>query len=167
MAVKVTGKKNLYKILVVGDSPYPVSDDGPNFFILDTTGGDITVNLPTLADNLGRPLHFLKIVAANIATLDGEGAETIDGVTTHIMYRNRRAVDIEARAAEWTMTKGAPKLGCQRVDVTIPKRPVANPPGEGLEDGFPTLDFNDTVDESVFLMWRLSNEYYTSGRVII
>lgn len=58
-------------------------------------------------------------------------------------------------------------ISCERVDVTRPNPSVANPPAVGNEDGFPTLDFDKTTEESTFLMWRLSDLYYTSGVVRI
>lgn len=52
--------------------------------------------------------------------------------------------------ADWP--RGSPVIGwwCHNIDVTIPKRPLANPPGEGTEDGFYTLDFDKNTEESVF-----------------
>jgi hypothetical protein len=170
VAPLLSGHKNTYKELLVGDSPYTIPDGGPDYFLLNTTGGDITVNLPTNADNKGRVLHFLKTSASNVATLDGEGAELIEGAITLKMHRHRRAVGITPRSSgttEWTTLYGGIKLSSHPVDLSIPKRPAANPPNEGTEDGFPTLDFDDTTDESVFLMWQLSKEYFTAGRVIV
>lgn len=51
------------------------------------------------------------------------------------------------------------------VDLAIPRRPVANPPGEGNKDGFPTLDFDDTQDESIYLDLHLNHGYADAGAV--
>lgn len=52
-------------------------------------------------------------------------------------------------------------------DIAIPKRPVANPPNEGTEGGFPTLDFDDGTEESIFLSFHLPHDYKTSGMLHI
>lgn len=52
--------------------------------------------------------------------------------------------------ADWPVGNTIIGWWCHNIDVTVPKRPLANPPGEGTEDGFPTLDFDKTTDESVF-----------------
>jgi len=51
------------------------------------------------------------------------------------------------------------------INIAIPKRPVANPPGEGTEGGFPTLDFDDTTEESIFLSFELPHDYKTAGMI--
>ncbi len=47
------------------------------------------------------------------------------------------------------------------------RRPVANPPGESLEDGFPCHDYNDTTDESVFKHVELTHGYAAAGLIHI
>lgn len=69
-----------------GDSPYTLADnDGIGFLRCDTSSAAITVNLPTAADNKDRVI-FIKNsdTGANgkDLTIDGEGAETIDGAAT-------------------------------------------------------------------------------------
>ena len=39
------------------------------------------------------------------------------------------------------------------------KKGVGNPPADGLEDGFPTLDFDDGVDEEVFFKFKVPRKY--------
>jgi hypothetical protein len=39
------------------------------------------------------------------------------------------------------------------------KRGVGNPPDEGLEDGFPTLDFDDTTEQEVFIVVHSPHDY--------
>jgi len=45
------------------------------------------------------------------------------------------------------------------VQISTMKRGVGNPPGEGLEDGFPTLDFDDAVEQEVFILVHTPHEY--------
>lgn len=51
--------------------------------LFDTTGGALTATLPAAADHVGR-LYVLKNIGAgiNALTVDGDGSETIDGLTT-------------------------------------------------------------------------------------
>lgn len=58
-----------------------------------------------------------------------------------------------------------PVIEDNNIDLSIPKRPVANPPAEGTEDGFPTLDFDDGTDESVFIMFHLPHTYADGGQI--
>jgi len=51
------------------------------------------------------------------------------------------------------------------IDLAIPKRPAANPPAEGTEASFPTLDFDDTVDESILVVYHLKENYASAGTV--
>lgn len=170
MGYRQSTQQHLYKELLVGDSPYTVLDGDPDYFFLNTTGGDITVVLPTIADNIGRVLHFLKTSGSNIATLDGEGIELIDAEADHNLYRHRRYVEITPRTSgttEWTIIVGGPKGMCHHVDVTIPKKPLANPPDDEDIDGFPTLDFDKATDESIFIHYELPANYYHGGAIAI
>lgn len=51
------------------------------------------------------------------------------------------------------------------IDITTPRRPVVNPPGQGTENGFPTLDYDDTIEESILLEFHLPHGYASSGLV--
>lgn len=51
------------------------------------------------------------------------------------------------------------------IDITLPRRPTANPPAQGNEDGFDTLDFDDTTDESIFAEMHLHHDYAAAGLV--
>lgn len=53
------------------------------------------------------------------------------------------------------------------IDITVPRRPVANPPGQGVEGGFPTLDYDDTAEESIFLEFHLPHNYASGGALDI
>lgn len=57
------------------------ADDRLIYF--DTTGGDITADLPDAASfEPWTPFAFVKTVAANTLTLDPDGAQTFDGAST-------------------------------------------------------------------------------------
>jgi hypothetical protein len=48
-----------------------------------------------------------------------------------------------------------------QVQISQMKRGVGNPPGENIEDGFPTLDFDDTNEEEVFILVHSPHDHAT------
>ena len=78
-----------------------VTLDGQDFTIIcDTSSNTITVNLPALANHLGRIFHIKCDDATNDVTLDGNASETIDGATTQtVTYPN--TIRIQAASDEW------------------------------------------------------------------
>jgi len=66
----------------------------------NTSGGNITVNLPTLSGNLSRVLIIKKIHPSNTVTIDGAGSETIDGDTVQAL-NDLGCITIMADATEW------------------------------------------------------------------
>ena len=82
------------------DSPYTASVTR-NIFC-DATSGAITVNLPTISGNTGRQYTIKKIdSSANAVTVDGSGAETIDGSTTAVINSQYESITIQATSSEW------------------------------------------------------------------
>lgn len=49
--------------------------------LVDTSGGPITVTLPVAADRVGKQFD-IKNIGTGVATIDGDGSETIDGSLT-------------------------------------------------------------------------------------
>lgn len=47
----------------------------------NTSGGNITVNLPAASGNTGR-FYYIKNTGSGVVTIDGNGSETIEGETT-------------------------------------------------------------------------------------
>jgi len=45
------------------------------------------------------------------------------------------------------------------IQISTMKKGVGNPPADGLEDGFPTLDFDDAVEQEVFVLVHSPHEY--------
>ncbi len=69
----------------VSSSPYTMA---ASEFILavDASGGSRLINLPAAATALPRPYYIKKIdTSGNAMTVDGDGAETIDGEPTIVM----------------------------------------------------------------------------------
>jgi hypothetical protein len=63
------------------DSPYTITDISEDNIIVDTSGGDVDITMPTLADNEGRIIKIFHETDGNDLNVDGEGAETIEGLT--------------------------------------------------------------------------------------
>lgn len=83
------------------DSPYTVAT-GVDVVLADATGGAITVNLPPAANATNRVLRVKKIDASgNAVTVDGDGAETIDGAATQALAAQYDALTIFSDGTSW------------------------------------------------------------------
>jgi hypothetical protein len=76
--------------------------DDPTWFIeCDATLGNISTTLPLVADKKGRLLEVKLMSAANGCYLDGNGAETIDGITGQAITTQYNIISLIAGATEW------------------------------------------------------------------
>ena len=82
---------------------YTILDDDHYTEVWITTGAsDITITLPTLADNADRKIKIRKVDSgAGTVIVDGEGSETINGETTHTIYNQYGWADVIAGSSEW------------------------------------------------------------------
>lgn len=111
-------------------------------------------------DNSGVPscLDALRLGDTTVPTdtLEVNGVSVLgDGGTTN--YTAFSATGVQTMAGTARVIVG------EDIDLSIPKRPVANPPAEGTEAGFPTLDFDDGTDESVYIVYHLKENYASAG----
>ena len=75
---------------------------GDYLLLCDATVGAITMTLPAAALVPGRIYAFKRINAgANTVTVDGYGAETIDGVATHVMTPQWNSLLIMTNGVAW------------------------------------------------------------------
>ena len=75
---------------------------GDYLLICDATGGAITMTLPAAALVPGRIYAFKRINSgANTVTVDGYGAETIDGAATHVLTPQWNNVLIMTNGVAW------------------------------------------------------------------
>lgn len=82
--IQLTGLKQ--SAITDADSPYTATIVAPrNIILADASSGAITVNLPPAADWDGLLITVKKLDASNNVTIDGDGAETIDGSTTLVL----------------------------------------------------------------------------------
>lgn len=83
------------------DSPYTVVD-GDELIRADATSGAITIALPAAASNVGRVLWVEAVNVSNTITLDGNGAETINGSATKTIGTAGRLVVLYCDGVDWT-----------------------------------------------------------------
>lgn len=68
----------------------------------DAASGSIVITLPAAANNAGRIYNIKKIDAsANTVTIDGNGAETIDGAATQAISTQYNCVTIQCDGVRW------------------------------------------------------------------
>lgn len=97
------------------------AEDEPDLYVVNTTGGSVTLTLPAVADALeGRVLWFYKPVAANSMVIDGNGSETIEGaanVTRTAQYAlvGIRCVRTSSTTKAWSLVKADGQAGGGRV----------------------------------------------------
>ena len=115
--------------------------------IISDTGG-VTIPNGLTIGSVGAP-NIIQLNATTIRIGDG-------GATDYTQF----AVD-----GELTLAGTARVLDVIDVEPDAVRRPVANPPGESLEDGFPTHDYDDTTDESVFKHVELTHGYANAGTI--
>ncbi len=72
------------------------------FIIVDATSGAVTVTLPTASGKAGRMYTIKKIDAsANVVTIDGNGAETVDGAANAQLAAQYDVVRVICNGSTW------------------------------------------------------------------
>jgi hypothetical protein len=64
----------------------------------------MTITLPTLADNLGKTFTIINL-ANGITKIDGEGAETIDGLAQQYLFNNADNITVLGFSNDWKVLK--------------------------------------------------------------
>jgi hypothetical protein len=92
---------SVYAVRTITANDTATTADG--FIKVDTTAGNVTLTLPTAASMKGRVLIVKKISTpdVNLVTLDGNGAETIDGATTYVFNIPLMSVSLISDGAAW------------------------------------------------------------------
>ena len=87
--------------IVAKTGTYTLTDDD-HTVTCDTSGGGFTINLPALSGRLGRIYNVKNDGSStNAITVDGNGAETIDGFPTKVIIKLYANMQIQAGASEW------------------------------------------------------------------
>lgn len=69
--------------------------------LVDPTSNAVTLNLPAVADVDGMELVVIALNVAHTITLDGSGAETINGSATKTIGTSGRCVVLRATSSGW------------------------------------------------------------------
>jgi hypothetical protein len=70
--------------------------------LCDSTGGSFTITLPAVTGTDGRVYVVKKTSAdANTVTIDGDGAETIDGAATYVIAVAMEAITLVSNGTAW------------------------------------------------------------------
>jgi hypothetical protein len=104
-AIQKSGPSNHgVKSITSSDSPYTVTEID-ELIRVDTTSGNVTINLPAIATSDGRELNIKRVSGGNnIVTIDANSTETIDGNTTLVIYAKYMGYTLRADAAsEWNI----------------------------------------------------------------
>jgi len=79
-----------------------VLDETHHTVLVDASGGNVTITLPAAASYNNTVYAVKKIDAsANTVTIDGNGAETIDGAATAVIAAQNAVLTIKSDATEW------------------------------------------------------------------
>jgi hypothetical protein len=70
----------------------------------DATSGAFSITLVTAVGNSGLVHTFKKITAANVVTIDGNGSQTIDGLTSYALSAQWSFVTVVSDGANWLIT---------------------------------------------------------------
>ena len=76
-------------------------DNSHSTVLVDTSGGSITVTLPTASSASRRVYNIKKVTSANTLTIDGDSTETIDGSETQDISNQYDSVSIQSDGTEW------------------------------------------------------------------
>jgi len=83
-----------------------LDDDGYGLIKVDPTAGNVTITLPTAADNSGRIIKIAVSTTGGSVTVDGEGSETIDGLTSIVLNRKYDYLEVCSDGTGWTILSG-------------------------------------------------------------
>jgi hypothetical protein len=124
---------------------YTILDDDPDIIEVTTGAADVTITLPTLADNVGARKKIVKVDdGAGKVIVDGEGAEPVNGGTMWYVGSQYGFVTVDALSTLWLVTDGkydGPVSGELSVGTFHP----INPAGDAYKTN-PAEGTNITVD---------------------
>ena len=112
--LKVTGAAHVTGILyaplvstATKTADYVITDtDELNTIFVDPSARACTITLPTLAANLNRIIDIKNIATGGWVNVDGEGAETINGLAGFIMYTAGDHISVVGETGGWKILSG-------------------------------------------------------------
>lgn len=91
----------LFTQTVTGDTTLDIGDSLRALILVDSSAGDVTVTLRPAADVPGREITFKKISDDNLAIIDGDGSETIDGQLVFNLEMMNQTVKVMPVGSDW------------------------------------------------------------------
>lgn len=88
----------LYEVIEVEES---YGAELGQMLLVYTTGGDVTITLPSLPALFGIPIVIKKMSAANTLTIEASGGELIDGVTSRTLSTQWASVILVTTGSMW------------------------------------------------------------------
>lgn len=119
--VNSSGTSGNFDINQISSTNYTITDsDGYRHIHVTTGASDRTITLPTAADNTDRLISVKKIDSgAGNVIIDGEGAETIEGVATYTLTERYSPVTLVCDGTEWFIVSSAVVGGYEETSVTL------------------------------------------------
>lgn len=90
-----------YVIQQISTSSALTLDHVHTLVVVDTTGGSVTLTLPTALSAEGHRLDIKKIASAHTLTVDASGAETIDGAATLSWTTLHQSYGVISDGTQW------------------------------------------------------------------
>ena len=100
------GGRSIVTALVAQSTDYTLLDNDGDYIEADPTSADVTITLPTAADNEGRTVTVRHVGSANSVILDGEGSEQVHGAATFELPDNGSVVVLRCDGTSWVWVSG-------------------------------------------------------------
>jgi hypothetical protein len=100
-----SGSVSIPSLSVASKSANYTLTSSDDVILADASGGAFTLTLPAAASNTGKVFYIIRTdnTPANALTLDGNGAETIQGATTRALYTQYESVKIISDGSNWAV----------------------------------------------------------------
>ena len=93
-AAAAAASSNLYSTvttLTTGTTDVEIANNG-TYYLCDTSGGNITINLPAIGTDEGTRFGFQKVGASNSVSFVRDGTDTINGGTSYTLTQDTEVV---------------------------------------------------------------------------
>ena len=134
---------------MVSATPFTV-DATHHILCVDSSGGDITLNLPTAVGVGGRIYCILKVSSdINIVTVDGDGSETIGGDLTQAFSSQYSGICFHSDGANWNILPGGQARVMKRLESAVYPALGAAAPTQVIDSNVNGFKFavNDSILE--------------------
>jgi hypothetical protein len=96
---------SVFVLAVAENTTLDIGDALRALILIDTTAGDVTVTLQPLADMAGREIVFMKTADDNLAIVDGDGSELINGALVFNLEMLNQFIGVMPGAGQWRVVR--------------------------------------------------------------